>query len=124
MLPIGPNWQKLYDEGKCLYYGVPFNDEQMEELDAATSQLKREALIRKWRKEYQNQQAGSSEEIEDENNRIEELKRQILELDPKAVFRNPSIKSLEERLKRLGGGEEDETKDSPQDTTAQDEEVD
>ena len=47
-----PDWAKLYAEGNCLYYGVPFSDEQWAALDAAKSPAEREELLRKMRDEY------------------------------------------------------------------------
>jgi len=47
-----PDWAKLYGEGNCLYYGVPFSDEQWKILDAAKSPAEREELLRKMREDY------------------------------------------------------------------------
>ena len=49
---VWPDWNKLYAKGQCLYYWVPFSDEQWAELNAQTSEAKKEELIRKWREEY------------------------------------------------------------------------
>lgn len=47
-----PDWAKLYGEWNCLYYGVPFSDEQWKILDNAKSPAEREELLRKMRDEY------------------------------------------------------------------------
>lgn len=47
-----PDWSKLYGEGNCLYYGVPFSDEQWKILDNAKSPAEREELLRKMREDY------------------------------------------------------------------------
>ena len=47
-----PDWNKLYANGQCLYFGVPFSDEQWNQLNAAKSQSDKDALVRKWREEY------------------------------------------------------------------------
>lgn len=90
-------------------YGVPFTDEQAEMLAQANTLQKKEALIRKWRQEYKNASQVSNATIKSDAERIEELKAKILELDPRATFRNPSIKSLEERLQKLGGEKTENT---------------
>ena len=47
-----PDWNKLYANGQCLYYGVPFSDEQWAKLDTAKTKAEKDSLIRKWREEY------------------------------------------------------------------------
>ena len=47
-----PDWAKLYGEWNCLYYGVPFSDEQWKILDNAKSPAEREELLRKMREDY------------------------------------------------------------------------
>ena len=46
-----PDWNKLYANGQCLYFGVPFSDDQWAELNKASDAEKKE-LIRKWREAY------------------------------------------------------------------------
>lgn len=52
MMLTWPDWNKLYAKGQCLYYGVPFSDEQWAELDTAKTKAEKDSLIRKWREEY------------------------------------------------------------------------
>ena len=47
-----PDWNKLYANGQCLYFGVPFTDEQWASLNNAKSKSEKEELVRKWREEY------------------------------------------------------------------------
>ncbi len=47
-----PDWNKLYANGQCLYFGVPFSDEQWEQLNKAKTQADKDELIRSWREEY------------------------------------------------------------------------
>lgn len=47
-----PDWNKLYADWNCLYYWVPFTDEQRKELNKATNPADRENLVRKFREEY------------------------------------------------------------------------
>lgn len=47
-----PDWNKLYAKWQCLYFGVPFSDDQWDELNKAKSEDKRNELIRKWREDY------------------------------------------------------------------------
>ena len=47
-----PDWNKLYANGQCLYFGVPFSDEQWQQLNDAKAQSDKDALVRKWREEY------------------------------------------------------------------------
>lgn len=49
---IWPDWNKLYANGQCLYFWVPFTDDQWNQLNAAKSQADKDVLIRKWREEY------------------------------------------------------------------------
>ena len=52
-IPLWPDWNRLYEEWKCLDRGIPFTDEQQEQLFALKWQTNYEAkkweLIRKWR---------------------------------------------------------------------------
>lgn len=52
MMLTWPDWNKLYAKGQCLYYGVPFSDEQWAKLDTAKTKAEKDSLIRKWREEY------------------------------------------------------------------------
>ena len=47
-----PDWNKLYANWQCLYFGVAFSDEQWEQLNAAKTQADKDELIRKWREDY------------------------------------------------------------------------
>lgn len=47
-----PDWNKLYANGQCLYYGVAFSDEQWTALDNAKNETERDSLVRKFREEY------------------------------------------------------------------------
>ena len=52
MMLTWPDWNKLYSKGQCLYYWVPFSDEQWAKLDATKTQAEKDSLIREWREEY------------------------------------------------------------------------
>lgn len=53
-LPLWPDWVKLYDEWKCLALWVPFTDKQQDELFKVwNNPIQRSALVKKFRKEYQ-----------------------------------------------------------------------
>lgn len=52
MMLTWPDWNKLYAKWQCLYYGVPFSDEQWAKLDTAKTKAEKDSLIRKWREEY------------------------------------------------------------------------
>lgn len=47
-----PDWNKLYAEGNCLYYGVAFSDEQWAKLEKAENPADREKLVREFREEF------------------------------------------------------------------------
>ena len=47
-----PDWNKLYAKGQCLYYWVPFSDEQWAALMMSKNEADRDALVRKYREEY------------------------------------------------------------------------
>ena len=47
-----PDWNKLYANGQCLYFGVPFSDEQWKAIDGAKNESEKNELIRKFREEY------------------------------------------------------------------------
>ena len=46
-----PDWNKLYANWQCLYFWVPFTDEQWGQLEKANESEKAE-LIRAWRENY------------------------------------------------------------------------
>ncbi len=101
MLTVWPNRTKLYDEGRCLYYGVPFNDEQVEALSNEPNQFKKEKMIREWRDEYLKSLNQSSEDLQKEADELEEIKNKILALDPQATFKSNNIETLKKRLEKL-----------------------
>ena len=47
-----PDWNKLYANWQCLYFWVPFSDEQWKAIDWAKSDSEKNELIRKFREEY------------------------------------------------------------------------
>jgi hypothetical protein len=47
-----PDWNKLYANWQCLYFWVPFSDEQWKAIDWATNDADKNELIRKFREEY------------------------------------------------------------------------
>ena len=47
-----PDWNKLYANGQCLYFWVPFSDEQWDAINWATNESDKNELIRKFREEY------------------------------------------------------------------------
>ena len=47
-----PDWNKLYANWQCLYYGVAFSDEQWTALDNAKNETERNDLVIKFREEY------------------------------------------------------------------------
>ena len=47
-----PDWNKLYANGQCLYFWVPFSDEQWKAIDGAKNESDKNDLIRKFREEY------------------------------------------------------------------------
>lgn len=49
---VWPDWNKLYAKWQCLYFWVPFNDEQWSKLNACKTQVEKDKLIREWREEY------------------------------------------------------------------------
>ena len=40
-----PDWNKLYANGQCLYFGVPFSDEQWKAIDGAKTESEKNELI-------------------------------------------------------------------------------
>ena len=115
MLTVWPNRTKLYDEGRCLYYGVPFNDEQVEALSNEPNQFKKEKMIREWRDEYLKSLNQSSEDLQKEADELEEIKNKILALDPQATFKSDNIETLKKRLEKLekkSAGTDDQNTDS------------
>lgn len=56
-IPLWPDWNKLYDEYKCLDRGVPFTDEQQDELFKLkwkpNEKELREKLVIKWRAKHE-----------------------------------------------------------------------
>jgi len=49
---VWPDWNKLYAKWQCLYFWVPFTDEQWSKLNACKTQVEKDKLIREWREEY------------------------------------------------------------------------
>jgi hypothetical protein len=49
---VWPDWNTLYAQWNCLYYGVPFTDDQWKQLDAAANKAAREKLVREFREDY------------------------------------------------------------------------
>lgn len=101
---IWPDWTKLYDKGQCLAYWVPFSDEQQTQIDEAETQAEKEALVREFREEYQKklkEEHTTLEKKPEEDEKIESLKVQILELNPEATFKNPTVAKLEKELEKL-----------------------
>ena len=47
-----PDWNKLYANWQCLYFWVPFSDEQWEAINKAANTADKNELIRKFREEY------------------------------------------------------------------------
>lgn len=47
-----PDWNKLYANWQCLYFWVPFSDEQWKAIDWAKNDSEKNELIRKFREEY------------------------------------------------------------------------
>ena len=47
-----PDWNKLYANWQCLYFWVPFSDEQWQALDNAANESDKNDLVRKFREEY------------------------------------------------------------------------
>lgn len=47
-----PDWNKLYANWQCLYFWVPFSDEQWKAIDWAANDAEKNELIRKFREEY------------------------------------------------------------------------
>lgn len=67
---IWPDWNKLFAEWNCLYYGVPFSDAQRDALNNAKTEVEREQLVNWFRKEYlaaqENKEAPKAEEVKEE----------------------------------------------------------
>ena len=47
-----PDWNKLYANWQCLYFWVPFSDEQWKAIDWAKNESEKNEIIRKYREEY------------------------------------------------------------------------
>lgn len=82
-IPLWPDWNRLYEEWKCLDRGIPFTDEQQEQLFALKWQpnyeAKRWELIRKWRAEA-------------EANKLE---------DPKQLQAHANAEAIKEKMKEV-----------------------
>lgn len=69
---IWPDWNKLYADWNCLYYWVPFSDEQWRELDKMTNTADRENLVRKFREEYMKNRDLATGKLKEETPVVEE----------------------------------------------------
>ena len=66
-----PDWNKLYADWNCLYYGVPFSDEQWEKINKAESVADREQLVRNFREEYMKNRDLATGELKKEPEKVE-----------------------------------------------------
>lgn len=68
-IPLWPDWNRLYDQGKCLERWVPFTDEQQAELfKVRWDDAKKWQLIRKWRAEFEVQKLQDPTQIQAKEN--------------------------------------------------------
>lgn len=74
-----PDWAKLYGEWNCLYYGVPFSDEQWKILDNAKSPAEREELLRKMREDYMKDRDLATGELKKEEKPVKEEVKEVEE---------------------------------------------
>lgn len=74
-----PDWNKLYAKWDCLYFGVPFSDEQWVALNGAKSPTDREALVRKFREEYMKDRDIVTWELKKPEEKVEEPKEEVEE---------------------------------------------
>ena len=80
-----PDWAKLYGEWNCLYYGVPFSDEQWKILDNAKSPAEREELLRKMREDYMKDRDLATGELikkPEEKEEVKEVEESIEDVKP------------------------------------------
>ena len=90
-----PDWNKLYANWQCLYFWVPFSDEQRKLLNQA-NEVKKNELIRKWREEYLSnrdvitgelkkpakEQAVEPEVVEEKAEEVSEVEESIEDVKP------------------------------------------
>lgn len=69
-----PDWNKLYAEGNCLYYGVAFSDEQWAKLEKAENPADREKLVREFREEFMKNRDLATGELKSELTTEENVK--------------------------------------------------
>ena len=69
-----PDWNKLYAEWNCLYYGVAFSDEQWAKLEKAESKEDREKLVREFREEFMKNRDLATGELKSELTTEENVK--------------------------------------------------
>lgn len=69
-----PDWNKLYAEWNCLYYGVAFSDEQWAKLEKAESPADREKLVREFREEFMKNRDLATGELKSELTTEENVK--------------------------------------------------
>lgn len=68
-IPLWPDWNRLYEQGKCLERWVPFTDEQQAELfKVRWDDAKKWQLIRKWRAEFEVQKLQDPTQIQAKEN--------------------------------------------------------
>lgn len=71
-----PDWNKLYANWQCLYFWVPFSDEQWKALDNAANESDRNDLVRKFREEYLKNVDTVTGKIK------KEVKEEVIQEDP------------------------------------------
>lgn len=69
-----PDWNKLYAEWNCLYYGVAFSDKQWAKLEKAESKEDREKLVREFREEFMKNRDLATGELKSELTTEENVK--------------------------------------------------
>jgi len=90
-----PDWNKLYANGQCLYFGVPFSDEQWEQLNKAKAQADKDELIRGWREEYLKGRDIVTWELKKPEEKAEEPVKEVVE----EVKADPEIEESIEDVK-------------------------
>ena len=91
-IPLWPDWNRLYEEWKCLDRGIPFTDEQQEQLFALKWQTNYEAkkweLIRKWRADAEAKKLEDPKQLQAKAN-ADAIQNKMKEM----VLENRAVKS-------------------------------
>ena len=113
-IPLWPDWNKLYDEYKCLDRGVPFTDEQQNELFKLKWQPNekelREKLVIKWRAKHEAKKLDDPLQVQAQAN-ADAIQEKLWEIVNKPKEDTKPSKNTE-KTEKIGKADNSDTTDT------------